>query len=39
MVETNELSQTKRPSKLQLGFMVFVVLAVLTATEFILPFS
>jgi cytochrome c oxidase subunit 3 len=35
MVETNELSQTKRPSKLQLGFMVFVVLAVLTATEFI----
>ncbi len=35
MVETKELSQTKRPSKLQLGFMVFVVLAVLTVTEFL----
>jgi cytochrome c oxidase subunit 3 len=35
MVETNELSQTKRPSGLQLGLMVFVVLAILSATEFL----
>jgi len=35
MVETNELTQTRRPSGLQLGFMVFVLLAVLTATEFL----
>ena len=35
MVETNELAQTRRPSGLQLGFMVFVVLAVLTAAEFL----
>jgi len=34
MVETNELTQTRRPSGLQLGFMVFVVLAILTAAEF-----
>lgn len=34
MVETKELTQTKRPSGLQLGLMVFVVLAVLTAAEF-----
>jgi cytochrome c oxidase subunit III len=35
MVETNELTQTRRPSGLQLGLMVFVVLAILTATEFL----
>jgi cytochrome c oxidase subunit 3 len=35
MVETNELTRNRRPSGLQLGFMVFVVLAVLTAAEFI----
>jgi cytochrome c oxidase subunit 3 len=34
MVETKELSQTKRPSGFQLGFLVFIILAVLTATEF-----
>jgi cytochrome c oxidase subunit III len=35
MVETNELTQSKEPSGLQLGLMVFVILAVLTAAEFI----
>jgi cytochrome c oxidase subunit III len=35
MVETNEHTQTRRPSGLQLGLMVFVVLAVLTAAEFL----
>jgi cytochrome c oxidase subunit III len=35
MVETNELTQTKRPAGLQLGFMVFVILAFLTASEFL----
>jgi len=35
MVETNELTRTRRPSGLQLGFMVFVILAVLTAAEFL----
>jgi len=35
MVETNELTKTRRLSGLRLGFMVFVVLAVLTAAEFI----
>jgi cytochrome c oxidase subunit 3 len=35
MVETKQLTQTKRPSGLQLGFMVFVVLAILTAAEFL----
>ena len=35
MVETNELTQTRRPSGLQLGLMVFVVLAILTAAEFL----
>jgi cytochrome c oxidase subunit III len=35
MVETNEISQSKEPSGLQLGLMVFVILAVLTAAEFI----
>jgi cytochrome c oxidase subunit III len=34
MVETKELTHTKGPSGLQLGFLVFVVLAVLTAAEF-----
>lgn len=35
MVETNELTHSKEPSGLQLGLMVFVILAVLTAAEFI----
>ena len=35
MVETSELAQSKEPSGLQLGLMVFVILAVLTASEFI----
>jgi cytochrome c oxidase subunit 3 len=34
MVETDELTNTKGPSGLQLGFLVFIVLAVLTAAEF-----
>jgi len=38
MVETKELPQTRRPSGLQLGFMVFVILAVLTAAEFMFAF-
>jgi cytochrome c oxidase subunit III len=35
MEETHALSQTRRPSGLQLGLMVFVILAVLTAAEFL----
>jgi cytochrome c oxidase subunit 3 len=35
MVETDALAQTKKPSGLQLGLMVFVILAILTAFEFI----
>ena len=34
MVETKEFTQTKRPSGLQMGFIVFIILAVLTAIEF-----
>jgi cytochrome c oxidase subunit III len=34
MVESKELIQTKRPSGFQLGFLVFIILAILTATEF-----
>ena len=34
MVETKELTQTKGPSGLQLGFLVFIVLAALTGAEF-----
>jgi cytochrome c oxidase subunit 3 len=35
MVETKELTQSRRPTGLQLGLMVFVILAILTAAEFI----
>ena len=35
MVETDELARSKGPSGLQLGLMVFVILAVLTVSEFI----
>ena len=35
MVETKELTQSRRPTGLQLGLMVFIVLAVLTAAEFV----
>ena len=35
MLETKELSQTKEPSGLQLGLGVFVILAIITAAEFI----
>jgi cytochrome c oxidase subunit 3 len=34
MEETHALTKTRRPSGLQLGFIVFVILAVLTAAEF-----
>jgi cytochrome c oxidase subunit 3 len=35
MVETDELVQTRKSSGLQLGLMVFIILAALTASEFI----
>ncbi len=35
MVESNELAQTRKSSGLQLGLMVFVILAILTAFEFL----
>jgi cytochrome c oxidase subunit 3 len=35
MMGTNELTQSKEPSGLQLGLMVFIILAVLTTSEFI----
>lgn len=38
MVETSEFVETKKTSPYQLGFMVFVVLAILTAVEFAFAF-
>ena len=35
MVEANEHTQTRRPTRLLLGFLVFLLLAILTAAEFI----
>ena len=34
MVETKELAQAKQPSAFQLGFLVFILLAILTVAEF-----